>query len=48
MIGIDTAELRCHLSYSTHSSSFLKPGAYITQNATKQLSDITGGNYADS
>ena len=32
-----------HLFYSTHSSSFLKHHAYITRNATKQLSDITRG-----
>ena len=34
-------------SYSIHSSSFLKPGAYITHNATQPLSDITGGNLSD-
>ena len=26
---------------------FSKPGAYITHNATKSLSDITGGNLSD-
>lgn len=30
--------------YSTHSSSFSKPGAYITHHATEPLTAITGGS----
>ena len=33
--------------YSTHSSSFSKPNAYITHNATSPLSDIVGGHLLD-
>ena len=33
--------------YSSHYSSFSKPGAYITHNAIKPESDITGDNLTD-
>lgn len=41
MIKFNTAEQRYHLFYSTHPSSFPKPGAYVTHHATWPLSDIT-------
>lgn len=35
-------DYRCHHFYSTYDSSFSKSRAYITHDATKPLSDITG------
>ena len=47
MIRIDTAEPEIPPFDSTHSSSFLKFGAYITHNPTGPLSDITGVTSSD-
>ena len=35
------------LCLAAHSSSFSKPAAYVTHNATWPISDITGGNLSD-